>query len=401
MIELHSLQYKRVALSLALGSFLVFCNLYLFQPILPTLAEHYSVSETQSNWIFAASTITLALTLVPWAIISERIGRRAILLMGLSALPLVALVMLLVDSWYTLIAARALTGLSIAAFAAVAVAYMVEELSPSAFNSAIGTYIAASSLGGITGRIIGGIVTDSLGWKSAVLLMCILTSFGVLAVFLMLPKQEHFQSSQLHWRNHISSVAQHMRNHIISVAMLIGAVNFALFVNLYSVMGFRLVSAPHSIPVGLASLIFLCYLGGTLSSKLTSTWLKRYHPILGMTIGAFISMLGMWLAAIDKLPTILGGLALISFGAFFTHTLAYSWVSQHAHHSKATATALYLVHYYIGGSIGGFFLLYCWQHGRWDYVLVGGMVLFALLFFLCWKLKSTMKMSEQKSLVAN
>jgi YNFM family putative membrane transporter len=33
---------------------------------------------------------------------------------------------------------------------------------------------------------------------------------------------------------------------------------------------------------------------------------------------------------------------LISSGAFFTHSLAYAWVSQKANTAKATATALYL-----------------------------------------------------------
>jgi MFS family permease len=81
-------------------------------------------------------------------------------------------------------------------------------------------------------------------------------------------------------------------------------------------------------------------------------------------------------------------LVLISFGAFFTHTLAYSWVSRKAQHAKATATALYLVHYYIGGSLGGFFLLYCWQHAAWHGVVFGGSLIYVILFALCRQLKT-------------
>lgn len=47
MIELHSPQYLKVTFALAFGSFLVFCNLYLFQPMLPYLANHFAVSETK------------------------------------------------------------------------------------------------------------------------------------------------------------------------------------------------------------------------------------------------------------------------------------------------------------------------------------------------------------------
>ncbi|MDW2132667.1 MFS transporter, partial [Vibrio sp. 2129(2023)] len=169
-------------------------------------------------------------------------------------------------------------------------------------------------------------------------------------------------------------------NQRVWFAMLIGGLNFALFVNLYSVMGFRLVSAPHNVPVGLASLIFICYLGGTFSSRCAGHWSKRYSSILGMFLGAVVSMAGMWIAAFESLAAMLIGLLLISFGAFFTHTLAYGWVGQNATQAKATATALYLVHYYVGGSLGGFLLLYCWQHGGWSTVLLGGSVLYAVMF---------------------
>ncbi|KGY12633.1 MFS transporter permease [Vibrio tubiashii] len=386
MIELKTKQYRQVTFSLALGSFLVFCNLYLFQPMLPYMSQHFQVTETQVNWIFAASTLALSVSLVPWAVASESLGRRNVMLIGLIAMPFIGAAMLLTESIYTLVILRALMGIALAAFASVAVAYMVEELSARAFSQAIGGYIAANSLGGITGRIVGGTLTDALGWQHAVVSMAIFTLVGAIIVFLSLPKQKHFTPQRGMLRYHNRAVVKHLQNKTIWIAMLIGGVNFALFVNLYSVMGFRLVADPHSLPIGLASLIFLCYLAGTISSKLTSVWSKRHQMVSGMITGTVISLLGMLIAYIDSLAFMLMGLLLISFGAFFTHTLAYAWVSQKATHAKATATALYLVHYYVGGSIGGFFLIYCWQHGGWGYVVAGGSVLYLMIFFLCHKL---------------
>lgn len=387
MIELASPQYRRVTYSLALGSFIVFCNLYLFQPMLPYMAVHFSVSETQVNWIFAASTLALSVCLVPWAVASESIGRRRVMLLGLVAMPLIGLAMLVSDSLLAMVLLRALMGVALAAFASVAVAYMVEELSEKAFSQAIGGYIAANSLGGITGRIVGGSLTDALGWQQAVISIAIFSFVATLVVMISLPQQKNFTPQRGMLRYHNRALVKHLQNRTIWLAMLLGGINFALFVNLYSVMGFRLVADPHNLPIGLASLIFLCYLAGTLSSKLTSVWRKSHRSVSGMVTGSVISLLGMIIAYIDSLAFMMLGLLLISFGAFFTHTLAYAWVSQKATHAKATATALYLVHYYIGGSIGGFFLLYCWQHGGWDYVILGGSALYAIIFFLCRQLK--------------
>lgn len=108
-----------------------------------------------------------------------------------------------------------------------------------------------------------------------------------------------------------------------------------------------------------------------------------------MVVGSVISMSGMLIAYFESIPAMVLGLILISSGAFFTHTLAYAWVSQKATHAKATATALYLVHYYVGGSLGGFFLIYCWQHGGWDTVIQGGLALYFVLFLLFFKLSKT------------
>ena len=388
MISLGSSEYHKVTLSLALGSFLVFCNLYLFQPMLPTMAAHFSLSETQVNWVFAAATLALSVSLVPWAVSSESFGRRRVMLIGLFAMPMIGGLMLLTNQFWIIVVCRALMGIAIAAFASVAVAYMAEELEPKAFSQAIGNYIAANSLGGITGRIMGGNLTDAFGWHFAVMIMMGITLVGILVVFWLLPAQRHFTPQRGMLRSHNRSLITHMKNPVIVVAMLIGGANFALFVNLYSVMGFRLVAEPHNLPVGLASLIFLCYLGGTVSSKLSGRWSLRHSQLNGMLLGACISLSGMLIAYFEWLPTMLLGLMLISFGAFFTHTLAYAWVSQKATHAKATATALYLVHYYIGGSLGGFFLIYCWQVQRWSGVIGGGLVLYALVFTFCLRLKS-------------
>ncbi|EJG0369510.1 MFS transporter, partial [Vibrio parahaemolyticus] len=373
-------EYKRITLSLALGSFLVFSNLYLLQPMLPTFATLFSISETQVNWLFAASTLALSFSLVPMAVLSESIGRKPVMMVGLFSIPAISALMLLGDSFIFLVACRALIGIALAAFAAVAVAYMAEELDKHAFSMAIGTYIAANSLGGIAGRISGGLLADNFSVDVAIEVMMVVTLIGVICVHYLLPKQRNFTPSSSSLRHQNRAIIGHFRNQRVWFAMLIGGLNFALFVNLYSVMGFRLVSAPHNVPVGLASLIFICYLGGTFSSRCAGHWSKRYSSILGMFLGAVVSMAGMWIAAFESLAAMLISLLLISFGAFFTHTLAYGWVGQNATQAKATATALYLVHYYVGGSLGGFLLLYCWQHGGWSTVLLGGSVLYAVMF---------------------
>ncbi len=386
MIEFRSRAYYQVSAALAFGSFLVFCNLYLFQPMLPVLADHFSVSATQINWLLAAGTFTLALMLLPWAIASEMIGRRKVLLISLFLLPAIGLTSLLTDNLLLLIISRALMGFALAGFTAVAVAYMAEEFSTKAFSHAIGAYISANSLGGISGRIFGGMITDHFDWQTAVISMAMLSLVGAIVVAFVLPKETRSipkipQLSQYH-----RIIFQHLRNKKILFAMLIGGVNFALFVNLYTVAGFRLVGAPYLLPISIASMIFLCYLSGTVSSRLVGIWCQRFSSVSGMFVGALLSLGGMLISSSESLIMIIIGLNVLSFGAFFTHSLAYGWVSQQAETAKSTATALYLVHYYVSGSLGGFYLMYCWQHSGWERVILGAGILYGVIFWLCWRL---------------
>ena len=392
MIQVGTAPYKKATFALALGSFLVFCNLYLFQPVLPVMAEQFSVSATKVNWLLAAGTFSLALTLVPWAIASESVGRYRIMLVSLFLLPIVGLLMLWADSLFLLSFARALMGMALAGFAAVAVAYMAEEFSTKALMLAVGTYISANSLGGIFGRLFGGITTEYWGWQVAVVGMAIFSFIGACIVWWLLPKQQNFSPpkhgfSRAQFRAQHRFIVQHLRQRSLWLAMLIGGINFALFVNLYSVMGFRLVAPPYSMPLSITSMIFLCYLSGTITAKLSGRWSQSFTVTSGMLLGSSVSLAGMWVAAIESIPAMLIGLLLISSGAFFTHSLAYAWVSRKAKSAKATATALYLVHYYVGGSVGGFYLIACWQHGAWYGVVAGGMVLYMVLFTLCFGLR--------------
>ncbi|PSW17657.1 MFS transporter [Photobacterium sanctipauli] len=398
MIDIKTPEYRRASLALCLGSFLIFCNLYLFQPMLPLMAEQFAVAATTVNWLVAASTMALAVMLVPWAVLSERIGRREVMLISLTLLPIIGFMMVFLESLWALSIARALMGASLAGFAAVAVAYMAEEFTPKALMLTVGGYVSANSLGGIVGRISGGFVADNFGWQAAVIMMAVFSLVVALVVYRLLPKQQHFTTSKGQLRNQTYSVVHHLRNRTLWFAMMIGGVNFALFVNLYSVMGFRLVAEPYSVPVSWASMIFLCYLSGTVTANLSGRWTQRYSAVSGMVLGTTISGVGMWLALIESIPAMLASLLLISSGAFFTHSLAYGWVSQRAKTAKATATALYLVHYYAGGSLGGFFLIGCWQFYGWMGVVTGGTVLYALIYLLCFRLQNLTK--EEQSPVA-
>ena len=65
------------------------------------------------------------------------------------------------------------------------------------------------------------------------------------------------------------------------------------------------------------------------------------------------------------------------------HSLASSWVNQCATRAKASASALYLVFYYVGASTGGLYLQPFWQWLRWPGVVIGALLMYSLTLGLC------------------
>jgi len=388
MISLHSTDYKKITLGLGLGSFMVFCNLYYFQPLLPYFMQKFALSELQVNWLFSSTSLTIALSLLPWAIVSEVYGRRPVMCLSLLLIPCINLLMYINQDFYSLVLLRASLGVALAGFIAVAVAYMAEEFEPQAVLIAVGGYIGANTLGGISGRIYGGVMTDSVGLDLTILMMSILSFIVLVSILPLILPQRHFVSQKGQLSKQIKLALQHITAAKTGFAMLIGGLNFAIFINVYSIMTFKLAVAPISLPASVISLIFLCYLSGTLSARLSGRWLQRRSVFDGIFWGVGVCIFGLVIMSLQTLSAILVGLIVLSAGAFFIHSLAYGYVGRTAKEGKSTATALYLVLYYAGGSIGGFGLIYCWQVGGWPLVLVAAALIYCMMLLLTQGLKT-------------
>ena len=87
--------------------------------------------------------------------------------------------------------------------------------------------------------------------------------------------------------------------------------------------------------------------------------------------------------SLPHLLLIAAGFFVSAFGFFLCHSLASSWVSQHATRAKASASALYLVFYYVGASTGGLYLQPFWQWLHWPGVVVGALLMYSLTLGLC------------------
>lgn len=362
-IEPAGKSFRKTILALFLGSFVTFADLYSTQPVIPVFAKQFGVSPAMASLTLSFATGTLALCLLLVSFFSENIDRKKI--MG-TALTLSALLSICVsfiqDDLYILIAIRAIQGAVLAGFPAIAMAYINEEFHPKSLGYVMGIYVSGSSIGGLAGRLIVGVLTDHFSWNIAIGSLGALSLIISLAFWWMLPPSQHAVRVRVSLSRIKTSLINNLRNKRLVLLFGMAFLLMGSFVTVYNFVGIPLMGPPYHLSQTLIGFIFIIYLVGTFSS----TWMGKLADQYGrrgvLLIGIAIMLMGALLTLLDPLLLKIMGLALFTFGFFGAHSIASSWVGSLADKSeKAQASALYLLFYYAGSSIvgasGGLFLM--------------------------------------------
>ena len=129
-IEKNTPLFKRTALALFAGGFSTFTLLYCVQPMMPMLSQEFSITAAQSSLILSVATAMLAIGLLITGPISDRLGRKSVMVMALFCASLFTIASALMPSWEGVLITRALVGLSLSGLGAVAMTYLSEEIHP-------------------------------------------------------------------------------------------------------------------------------------------------------------------------------------------------------------------------------------------------------------------------------
>ncbi|KAA0011248.1 MFS transporter [Billgrantia pellis] len=378
MITLHTRAWWRATLALCLGSILVFVNLYAPQPLLPDLRQAYGVSTLGISLIMSVATLSLAGALLVFGPLSDAIGRGAIMRVTLLMAGLCSLALACAPNYETLLALRLVQGFVLGGLPAVAIAWMGDEFDRRALLSAVGLYIGANTLGGIGGRLIGGSIGEMGGASIGFLAVGGVTLVGVALFWKLLPPPRQFTPRRFELGAALSDLGGHLRHPLLLAAYLLGGINFLIFINQYSYITFRLADEPFGLSARWLGMIFLTYLGGTLSSAFSGRLTRYLNQPACMLLGIAIFMAGTLITLSHSLAWIIAGLTINAVGFFLAHSMASSWVSRQAQRARGSASALYLVFYYVGASLGSIWLEPFWQRGGWLGVAIGSWLLLSV-----------------------
>ncbi len=136
----------------------------LIAPLLPEIEHRIGVSDAGLGLALGAYALPVLFVSLPLGRLSDRIGRRPLLLTGMLLTVAGSLLIAAAGSLGVLVAARAVQGVGSAASWIAALAIVSELAPPGRKGEAIGFALAANSVGAIAGPAVGGILGDALGF---------------------------------------------------------------------------------------------------------------------------------------------------------------------------------------------------------------------------------------------
>ncbi len=136
---------------------------------LPKIAAALSVSVGSRAWIVGAFPLALAVTMVAAARLGDHYGRRRLMLAGLAVVAVVNIVPAFVSDGVELIACRAVLGVAGAMILASVVSTIGHTFRGHDLAIANGAWVTVFGVGSAAGPILGGVLTQALGWRSVFL----------------------------------------------------------------------------------------------------------------------------------------------------------------------------------------------------------------------------------------
>jgi len=377
--------HSRMRLALFAAGLATFALLYSTQALLPEISRDLHADPGLASWTVSGATIGLALAVLPLAALSERFGRRRILTASMGVAVALALAVPFAPDLGTLIALRTLQGAAIAGVPASAMAFLADEVRGKYLLGATGLFVAGNSVGGMTGRILSGWVTEAWGWRAGMAAVALAALLCAVAFRLLVPRARHFHAVPLNARGLARTVSAHLRNPLLVRLYAIGMLFMTVFGAVYTVIGYRLVAEPFGLSQGMVGSVFVIYLVGTATSATAGRLNARLGRRGMLYVGIGTASSGLLLTLADNLVAVVVGLVLITAGFFAGHAVASGSVSHTATEGRAQASALYQMAYYTGSSLGGALGALAFAGGGWAatvvltlmaMVLAGGVTLY-------------------------
>jgi predicted MFS family arabinose efflux permease len=364
---------RRVAIaSCAICTFL---NLYSTQSILPFIAAELGIGAAQASLVVTAGTLAVALTAPFTGVVSDRLGRKRIILAAMTLLMLPTLMLAFSNSLGELVFWRFLQGLLLPPIFAVTIAYIGDEWPKKEAAAMVGIYSATSAIGGFLGRFIPGLLTEHFTWRGGFVAIAATNLVCVLVTYFLLPKEKQFVRATSFGAS-LRQMLRHLGNWRLVATYAVGFGVMFNFMATFTFISFHLAAPPFNRSAFFLGSIFVVYLVGSALAPWTGYFISRFgrrHFVL------FILALwtaGLALTLTPSLTLIVAGLLVASTTGILVQATSTGYVAVTAPAGTSAAVGLYVLFFYTGGTVGGWLPGIAYDAGGWP---ASAAMIFAML----------------------
>ncbi len=187
-------------LAVSVATFMLLLDITVVNTALPSIQRDLSASFTDLQWVVDAYTLALAAVVLTAGSIADRIGRRAVFAVGLGIFAASSLAAGLAPDATFLNISRAVEGIGGAAMFAVSLALVAQEFAAGRERAtAMGIYGATIGAAVAVGPLVGGAITDSLGWRWVFFLNVPIGIAAIAVTFAKLRESRNPNATRVDW----------------------------------------------------------------------------------------------------------------------------------------------------------------------------------------------------------
>ncbi|MFY1046296.1 MFS transporter [Chryseobacterium sp. GP-SGM7] len=366
---------RTVIWSMSIISGLVVANNYYNQPLLGLISKDLNVTESAAGKISVLTQIGYAFGLLLIVPLGDKFFRKRLILIDLILVFLALLWMTFATELWMLYAASLLIGTtSVIPQLFVPIAAELSSEKEKAAN--IGLVVSGLLLGILLSRFIGGIVGEMWGWRSMFGIAAGLMLLVWVFVYKMLPEMKHnFKGTYFELMNSVWSLAK--TQPVLQLASFRGAMAFGSMCALFTTLVFHMERPPFEVGASVVGSFGLAGAVGALAAAKVGS-LQNRMSINRIILYALLILIGSWgftYFAGNTYWGLITGVILVDLGVQSSHIMNQTNYFLLKTTAVNRLNTVYMVSYFIGGSLGTYTASVAWQYAQWEGVCFVGITM--------------------------
>lgn len=351
---------------------LVVANIYYNQPLLSLISEDLQVSEAAAGKISVLTQLGYAAGLLLIVPLGDKLFRKKLILIDLLLVFAALLWMTFAKELWMLYAASLLIGVT-SVIPQLFVPIAAELSGDKEKSSNIGLVMSGLLLGILLSRFVGGIVGEIWGWRTMFGIASGMMIFVWIAVYKMLPDiHPNFKGTYGDLMKSVFHLAA--TQPVLRLASFRGAMAFGSMCALFTTLAFHMEKPPFNAGSSVVGSFGLAGAAGALAAARVGK-LQKIFDLNRIVIYALSVVLISWAFTYFAGETywgLIAGVVLVDLGVQSAHIMNQTDFFLIKSSAVNRLNTVYMVSYFIGGSLGTWLASVAWQYYQWGGVCFVG-----------------------------